>query len=44
MINHVIIIVLPSKNARGIFLRWLNSHHALSGYNKGYIVMFIYYL
>jgi len=40
--NHTISIVLPSKFADGIILRWLNSYHALSGYNKDIVISYYY--
>ncbi len=36
MNNHTNPIIMPSKFAYGIILRWLNSHNALSGHRKGY--------
>ena len=41
--SHTMPIVLTSKFGDDIILRCLNSHHALSGYNKD-IVIFNYYL
>lgn len=38
MQNHMNSLVLPSECAVSIFGKWRKSHHALSGYNKDFVI------
>ncbi len=41
MKNHTNSIILPSEFTDGTILRWLNSHHTLSGYNREIVILII---